>query len=79
MKRTEFLKYLRTQGCEFIREGVLDTAGGEPPAKTGAPRSRDRKKSVTVSPEDMHRPWNRTNKISPHKRLHRIVDKCGSR
>lgn len=22
MKRTEFLKYLRTQGCEFIREGA---------------------------------------------------------
>ncbi|MBS3920441.1 MAG: type II toxin-antitoxin system HicA family toxin [Syntrophaceae bacterium] len=22
MKRTELLKYLRTQGCEFIREGA---------------------------------------------------------
>jgi len=33
MKRTEFLKYLRTQGCEFIREGAWLLGGGIP-AKT---------------------------------------------
>ena len=30
MKRTEFLKYLRVQGCEFIREGSRHSWWGNP-------------------------------------------------
>ena len=30
MKRSEFLKYLRLQGCEFIREGARHSWWGNP-------------------------------------------------
>jgi hypothetical protein len=37
MKRTELLKYLREQGCEFIREGKAPvTPGGGIRVKTNA-------------------------------------------
>jgi hypothetical protein len=49
MKRTEFLKYLRTHGCEFIREGARLLGGGIP-AKTNAPPYRDIRKSVIALP-----------------------------
>ncbi|MBM4277029.1 MAG: type II toxin-antitoxin system HicA family toxin [Deltaproteobacteria bacterium] len=38
MKRTELLKYLQTQGCEFIREGSRHSWWGN--------RSRNKRSSV---------------------------------
>jgi hypothetical protein len=47
MKRSELLKYLQSQGCEFIREGSAIHGGGTP-AKINGHQFQDTMKSTII-------------------------------
>ena len=64
MKRNELLQYLRSQGCDLLREGGKHSWWHNPSLKKpfcGSKAFRDQRYS---GQEDMQRPWCATNKIA---------------
>jgi hypothetical protein len=69
MKRAELLKYLRSKGCDFIREGQPALLVGQSRSEQKVVSTEALRNQRQSCKKNMQRPWNRADKMSYNQGL----------